>query len=213
MERIIILGNGGHAKSVVDAIECEGKYKIEGYITNDKVSNIMDYPIIGTDDDLGIIYQDGVKNVAMGIGFMGRSDLRKRLYAKLKNIGYKFPVICDPSAIISKHTVLGEGTFVGKRAVINSNAVVEQMSIINTGAVIEHDCKVGAFTHISVGTVLCGGVIVGEESFVGANATIIQNISVAPRCIIGAGEVLRKDILMSESIIAYGKNSCKKLLQ
>ena len=34
MKKIIILGDGGHAKSCCDVIELEKKYKIIGLITN-----------------------------------------------------------------------------------------------------------------------------------------------------------------------------------
>lgn len=92
MEKIIILGNGGHAESLVDIIEREGKYKIVGCIISDdsqKVENKM-YPAIGSDKDLGQIFQSGIRNAAIGIGYMGKSDLREKLWEKLKSIGFFF---------------------------------------------------------------------------------------------------------------------------
>ena len=52
----------------------------------------------------------------------------------------------------------------------------------------------GDFSHISVGSVLCGDVKVGAASFVGANATVIQGISIGRGCIIGAGTTIRKNL-------------------
>lgn len=46
--------------------------------------------------------------------------------------------------------------------------------MINTGAIIEHDCRVSNFSHVAVGSVLCGEVIVGENTLIGANATVIH---------------------------------------
>ena len=68
------------------------------------------------------------------------------------------------------------------------------MCIINTGAIVEHDSQVGDFSHISVGTVLCGNVCVGCGAFIGANATVIQGRSVGDKCIVGAGETVRKNV-------------------
>lgn len=195
MEKIIILGKGGHAKSVVDVIERQGIYEIAGYVINEEIeTKDNDYPIIGKDEDLERIYQSEIHNVAIGIGFLGKSSLRKKLYEKLKKIGYEFPVICDPSAVISKKTVIQEGTFIGKGVIVNVNVHIGKMCIINTGAIVEHDCYVGNFSHIAVGTVLCGDVYVGAETLIGANATIIQGRSVGDRCIVGAGEVIRKNV-------------------
>lgn len=84
------------------------------------------------------------------------------------------PNIVDPSAVIADDAVMGEGIFVGKRAVVNAAAHIGDLCIINTGAIVEHDCDVGNYSHISVGSVLCGGVRVGQRTLIGANATVIQ---------------------------------------
>ena len=39
---------------------------------------------------------------------------------------------------------------------------------------IEHNCVVGDFVHLAVGAVLCGGVLVERNAFVGAGATVLQ---------------------------------------
>ena len=196
MEKILILGMGGHAKSLVDAIEREQKYEIAGYIVNDCNDTEADilYPILGNDDDLPELFLQGIHNAAIGIGFLGRSNLRSVLYSRLKEIGYNLPVVCDPSAIIASDVPIGEGTFIGKGAILNTASRVGKMCIVNTGAIIEHDCQIDDFSHISVGTVLCGGVSIGTEVFVGANATVIQGRKVANGCIVGAGEVIKKNV-------------------
>jgi acetyltransferase-like isoleucine patch superfamily enzyme len=39
-----------------------------------------------------------------------------------------------------------------------------------------------------------GNVSVGEEAFIGANATVLQNRRIGSRAIIGAGAVVTKDV-------------------
>lgn len=197
MDKIIILGKGGHAQSIIDAIEEQGKYEIAGYIVNEEKDIVEsgDYPIIGKDEDLKKIFQSGIHYAAVGIGFMGKGNVRERLYEQLKEIGYSLPIISDPTAVISKKSVIAEGTFVGKGSVVNANTKVGKMCIINTGAIVEHDVHIGDFTHVSVGTVLCGNVHVGYGAFIGANATVIQGRNVGDRCIVGAGEVVRKNVI------------------
>lgn len=196
MEKIIILGRGGHAESLADIVERENKYEIAGYVINDNNQQSEDerYPVIGSDIDLERIFQSGIKNAALGIGYLGKSDLRERLWGKLKAIGYSLPVICDPSVILAGNVKLGEGTMIGKGSIINANASIGKMCIINTRATIEHDCQIDDFSHISVGSVLCGNVQVGRGSFIGANATVIQGKSIGSQCIVGAGTTVRKNI-------------------
>ena len=195
MEQILVLGHGGHARSLIDILERENKYQIAGYVINDNaIDGSMDYPIIGTDEDLEYLYQSGIRNAVLGIGYLGKSDLRERLYVKLKNIGFHMPIACDPSAIVSGHVKIEEGSVIGKGAIINSGAIIGKMCIINSGAIIEHDCQVDDFSHISVSSVLCGGVHIGRLSFVGANSTIIQEKTVGKNCMIGAGMIIRENV-------------------
>ena len=196
MKDIILLGIGGHAHSVVSSIELARKYNIVGFLDKKEMGDrcIGAYYVLGTDNDLERYYVDGVRNAFVTIGFMGRSDIRNRLYRKLKAIGYNIPNIIDISAIVAENVKFGEGVYVGKRAVINADAKIGKMCIINTGAIVEDNCQVGAFSHISVGSVLCGNVTVGSEAFIGANATIIQGINIGDNCIIGAGMTVRKNM-------------------
>lgn len=210
MDDIILLGIGGHAHSVVDSIEQSGQYNIIGFLDTEDAQGkyFRKYRVLDTDDAMGRLYEEGLRYAFITIGFMGHGDLRNRLYRRLKKIGYTLPNIVDDSAVIARDAILEDGIFVGKRAVINANARIQKMCIINTGAIIEHDCKVEEFTHVAVGGILCGNVFVGRDSFVGANATVIQEKKIGGHCIIGAGTVVRKS--MEDFSVMYGETVKKR---
>lgn len=203
MEDIILVGYGGHARSMADCIERQHKYRIMGYTDVEKQSS--QYKYLGTDDVLKDYFERGIKNAAVGIGYMGKGLLRAKLYEILKQIGYNLPTIVDPSAIISGDVQIGEGTFIGKGAVVNAGAKIGEMVIINTMALVEHDCIVGDFTHVAVAAVLCGQVKVGRAVFVGANATVLQCMNISSNVIIPAGETIRRNYSMEV------KDGCKML--
>ena len=202
MSKIVLLGCGGHAKSVIDAIEGQNKYQIAGFVTNDGLGdpNYRGYKIIGDDDSLPKIFDSGIKNAFICVGFMGKSKARNILYQKLTEIGFELPVIADKTAIIASDAIIGDGSFIGKRAVINSNAKIGKMTIINTGAIVEHDCTVGDFSHISVGTVLCGSVSVNMSCFIGASSVVIQGKTIDSDVIVGAGSTVIRDICPGETV-------------
>lgn len=204
MEDIILLGLGGHAHSVVDSIERAGRYNITGFLDTEDMQgkHYRDYKVLDTDDALEKYYEKGIRNAFITIGFMGRGDTRNRLYGRLKDIGYIVPDIIDNTAAVSENAELEDGIFVGKKAVINAGAKIGRMCIINTGAIVEHDCVVGAFSHIAVGSVLCGGVSVGEQTLIGANATVIQNIKVGKNVTVGAGTAIYKNV--KDDMVLYG---------
>ena len=154
------------------------------------------------------IYNSGVKNAFICIGFMGNSSLRERIYYRLKEIGFNIPNVIDPSAIIASDVKLGEGIFVGKNAIINTSAMIEEMVIINTSAIVEHDAVVKKYSHISVGAVLCGNVNIGKCTLVGASSTVIQGISIGDNTVIGASSVVVSSV--GDNKKAYGV-PCKEV--
>lgn len=179
MEKIVLVGGGGHCHSVIDVIELTNKYEIIGIV--DKKENIgkkvLDYEIIACDDDLETIFQT-CKNAIITVGQIKTNSLRVKLFDKLKNIGFNLPVIISSLAYVSKHATLDEGTIVMHHALINANVKIGKNCIINTKALIEHDCLVEDNCHISTASVLNGGVVVKENSFLGSNTTSKQNIKI-----------------------------------
>ncbi len=214
-EKIILLGCGGHAKSVADAIEAAGQYAIEGFVDNagQEGMGYRGYKVIGCDRDLKDIYRSGIQAACVCVGFLGQGQgqVRNKLYEQLKNTGYKLPAIIDPNAALALDAEIGEGTFIGKYAVVNANAVVGKMAIINTAAAVEHDCVIGEFSHIAVGGIVCGSVYIGKEVLIGANATILQGITIGDGAIIGAGSIVSRNVEENMKIRNRVVPVCEKL--
>lgn len=189
MEKIILVGYGGHAKSVADCIERKKEYEIVGYVDIREADSR--YPYLGTDDVLESYFNQGIKYAVVCIGYLGKGNVRQKLYKKLKKIGFSLPIIADPTAIVSETVEIGEGSFIAKNVIVNAEAKIGKMVIINTMALVEHECIVGDFAHVAVMAVLCGQVIIEESAFVGANATIIQNRKIESGRIVPAGSVIR----------------------
>ena len=59
---------------------------------------------------------------------------------------------------------------------------------------MDHDCKVGDYSHISVGAHLSGTVEIGSGTWVGAGATVSNNIKICEGCTIGVGAAVVKNI-------------------
>lgn len=205
-DKIIIVGSGGHAKVIADSIMDNGEYDIYGFIDFHE-EKYMGIDVIGKDEDLKKIYDKGIKKAVIGIGYMGKGDIRNKIYSMLKEIGYELPCIIDNSAILSKSTYIGEGVYVGKRAVVNSKACIGKMSIINTGAIVEHDCHIGEYSHIAIGALLCGEVRVGKNTFIGAGAVVRQSTCIGDYVTVGAGTTLIKNVCDNLTIVNKLENN------
>lgn len=208
INRLILIGGGGHCSSVIDTIRRMNAFG-EIVITDCDIaarSELMGYKIVGNDELLPQLFQDGFKMAFISIGSIKSTIRRQEVYQRAKDIGFKFPNLIDPSASVSESVRLGEGIFIGKNAIINTNAQIADLSIINTGAIVEHGCQIGKFSHVSVGAVVCGDSYVGDSVFIGANATVIQGVEIGDNSIIGAGSVVIKDVVPNSRVVGIGNN-------
>ena len=203
-KKLVLLGGGGHCKSVLDVIIRNGEYE-DVVITDSAMpvgTRILNAPVVGTDEMIPVLFQDGYHHAFVTVGSIGDSKIRIKLAALAESIGFEFPVIADPSAQISKFVTIGGGTFIGKNAVINADSYIGNHCIINTGSIIEHGCGIGDYSHISVGTILCGDCKVGAKSFIGAGSTVIQGIDIGHNVIVGANSTVLTDV--EDNMKIYG---------
>jgi sugar O-acyltransferase (sialic acid O-acetyltransferase NeuD family) len=184
----LVLGSGGHARSVIDILEEEQKWIVSGLITNDKsVGELINgYRVLGGDDDL-INLRKHYKFAVIGVGQIKSANVRMRLAGMLADYGYKVPTIISPYAYVSTKATLGVGVSIGHGAIINSGATVNDYTIINSGALIEHDATIAEFSHISTKVIVNGNVYIGAESFVGSGSIIREGLSLPRRTLISAG--------------------------
>ena len=203
--RILLIGGGGHCRSVLDALLSLGTYREIGLV--DRPGTVaLGLRAVGEDEDLPRLRAEGWTDAFITLGSVGDAAGRRRLWRLVKELGYRVPVVADPSAVIAASALLEEGVFIGKRAVVNSGALIGCCAIVNTGAIVEHDCAIGAFAHISPGAVLCGEVTVGDDAHVGAAAAVRQRLRIGRGALIGLGSVVVRDV--PEGTKAYG-NPCR----
>lgn len=192
---VIILGAGGHAKVVLAALVCAG-YEVLGLTDSDSAKHgatILDVPVLGPDE---AILNYGVTDVqlANGIGSIGKSDARRRVFEKFTGLGFRFTVLVHPSAVVAADSVLGDGAQVMAGAVIQPGCRIGRNAIINTGATVDHDADIGEHVHVSPGATVCGNVIIRPLAHVGAGATVIQNIIVGAGAVVAAGAVVVENV-------------------
>lgn len=214
--KILLLGAGGHCKSVLDSLITLSQFDSIGIIDKKKKQpriegendDLMGIPTVGEDQDLARLFSEGYTYAFITVGSIGDVSLRRKLYLSIKKIGFQIPNIIDKSSILSPFTTLGEGIYIGKHAVVNTHTHIGNCAIINTSAVIEHECRIGDFVHIASGSILCGKVQIDAGAHIGAGSVIKQGNHIGADTIIGMGSVVLKDI--GSGVTAYG-NPCKEV--
>jgi sugar O-acyltransferase (sialic acid O-acetyltransferase NeuD family) len=187
VERIFLIGAGGHGKVVLDALVKCGK-------DPDQIIVSDSYPALAGREMFGLrvtipAIQPGIEAGHFHVA-IGDSILRRKLYEQLQALGSIPLTIIHPAAVVSALASIEPGAFIAAQAVIGPCARIGAGVIVNHGAVVDHDCAIGGFTHIAPNSTLCGGVRIGAGVLIGAGANVLPEISVGDGAIIGAGAVV-----------------------
>ena len=189
MDRLIIIGAGGHGKVIADIAESMNKYVEIAFLDDGNKTELLGFPVVGKLSDAEKFVETHDFFVALG-----NADIRSRVMNNLLGIGAHIATLIHPYAVIGKAVRVGIGTVIMAGAVINPDTVIGHGCIINTSSSVDHDSSIGNFAHIAVGAHLAGEVNVGAGTWIGAGATVSNKISICAGCMIGAGAVVVKNI-------------------
>ena len=188
-EPLLLIGCGGHARSLIDVVESSGRWHVLGLVgLPDQVGeDMLGYPVLGSDQDLPSLRQQ-CNHALLAIGQIGLSTQRKRLAAELERLEFALPVVISGRAHVSRHAQLGSGTSVGHGVIVNAGASVGDYCILNSNALIEHDAVIGHYCHICTGALVNGGTRIGIDSFIGSGAVLREGLNLPPQTVISAGK-------------------------
>ena len=191
MRNIVLIGGGGHCKSVIDVIEQEGRFEIVGIVERPDFleTDVLGYQIIGNDSDL-VDLAKKYKYALITVGQIKSPSLRIKLFDLATKAGFTLPNIISPNAYVSKHSSIGNGVVVMHNAIVNVSASIGDNCIINSKALIEHDCLISKHCHISTNATINGGVTVESGCFVGSSATTKELITISENSFIKAGSLI-----------------------
>lgn len=195
--RIALIGAGGHAKVVFDAIVSTKQPKLRALRSKQVIGFVDDNPQLAgtTFFDLPVVNQiellDGVEGYIVAIG---DNTVRKTKYELYKNKGYLPVNAIHRSAIISPYASIGDGIVAFANVVVNPGAHIGDNVILYTACTIDHDCQISEHAYISPGCNVSGQVNIGIGTFLGTGAVVLPQISIGEWTIIGAGAVVTKDI-------------------
>lgn len=192
-KNLILLGGGGHCKSVIDVAESAG-YNILGVldVLENVGKSVLNYKVLGTDDDIPL-YVDKAEFM-ITVGQIMTPTIRKNIADKVEVAKGRLATIIAPDAYVSQYAEVDEGSIIMHRAFLNAEAKVGKNVIINTFTNIEHEVEIGDFCHLSIGVMVCGNVKVGNDVFVGSQSVINQGIKIVDGSVIGSLTCVNRNI-------------------
>lgn len=197
----VLLGGGGHARSVADAIQRRG-HSIEAVVDSSPTGS-WDSRLLAADAD-GL--ELARSNDFVAVPALGSNAARLRLLDEARAVQVAMPVFIALTATVSRAAGLGEGTVVLEHAHVGAGSTVGHAVVVNTAAVVEHDAIIGDGTHVAPGAVILGGCIVGESCLIGAGATVLPSVRIGDGAVIGAGATVTADVDAGATVVGvHGK--------
>jgi sugar O-acyltransferase (sialic acid O-acetyltransferase NeuD family) len=188
-EPLLLIGCGGHARSLIDVVESSGHWHVLGLVglPEQVGEDVLGCPVLGSDQDLPALRQR-CHHALLAVGHIGLSIQRQRLVHDMAWLGFVMPVVISGRAHVSRHAHLGQGTSVGHGVIVNAGAYVGDHCILNSNALIEHDAVIGDCCHISTGALVNGGVKIGSGSFIGSGAVLREGLDLPAETVVSAGK-------------------------
>lgn len=187
---VILLGGGGHAAVVAEALRTMG-IAVAGIVAHDPPAGVL-AGCLHLGGDEALLAGAARPALANGIGMIRPGSLRRRVFQRFA--GFPFPPVVHAAAVVAQGVTLGEGCQVMAGAVLQPGTRLGANAVVNTGACVDHDCVLGDHVHVAPRAVLSGGVTVGEDTLIGVGATVLQGIRVGAGCLVAAGAVVVRDV-------------------
>ncbi len=192
-KQLVLIGGGGHCKSVIEAIKLDENIDFIGIVDAQKLDEVAGIAYLGDDSILPDLVNQHY-HFLICVGNIGAPTLRIKLFEKIRGLHGLFAIGIAPNATVAANSNIGDGTVIMQQAIVNSEVIIGQNCIINTRALIEHETMIGDHVHVSTGAIINGQCHIGNNCFIGSGAIVGNNISIASNTIIGAGSIVLKDI-------------------
>jgi sugar O-acyltransferase (sialic acid O-acetyltransferase NeuD family) len=173
----------------------------------DTPATINNYPYLGNLATLQEVREP--MHVAIAIG---NPLIKAQVRQKLTNELLVFPVLIHPAVDNEPYQFnqLGEGTIITKGCILTTNIIVGKQVLLNLGCTLGHDVQIGDYSSLMPHVNISGNSVLGEEVYVGTNATVIQFLKVGAKAIIGAGAVVNRDLPAAVTAVGVPARVIKK---
>jgi UDP-perosamine 4-acetyltransferase len=202
---VIILGAGGHAKVVADALIAMGREVRAFAEASRPVAPRQQFGFtVGGGDDFITPHKPEDIELALGIGMPSKAPIaglvsRLAEARRFEAMGYRFATVIHPSAVIGAECEIAQGAQVMAGAIIQPGCHIGEFAIVNTRASVDHDCRIGEGSHVAPGAVLGGAVKVSGHALVGIGAAVRQGLSIGRGALVAGGAMMVEDVQEGET--------------
>lgn len=200
--KVVLLGAGGHAAVVLEMLardfEVAGLLDARAELHGTTVEGVT---VLGGDELLPELRGRGIEGFHVGVGSVGDTSLRRRLYDMATGAGLTAVDAVHAAAVLSPSAEHGAGLTAMAASVVGARGRLGHNVVVNTGAIVEHDCIVGDHVYLASGAVLGAGVEVGAGAHVGLGAAVNQGLAIGEGAVVGSGAAVVRDVAAGVTVV------------
>jgi FlaA1/EpsC-like NDP-sugar epimerase len=129
--RLLVVGAGGHGRSVAEAAEMSGQFEVVGFLDDSALvgDRVLGSPVLGTVASMA----DYCSVVDQAVVAIGNNVVREKFIQQLIAVGYTIAKVVHPCAFVSPTAVVSEGSVIMAGAIVGTEARLGVGSIVNCG--------------------------------------------------------------------------------
>ena len=184
--RLLIVGAGGHGRSLAEAAILSGQFEVVGFL-DDSLSTdkkVLGVPVLGSLSSM-VNHHSATDQAIVAIG---NNAVREQVMQQLVDANFELSIVIHPRAFVSPSAVIGKGSAVMAGAIIGTEARLGIGTIVNSGAVVDHHAIVDDFGHLGVNACMAGGTLLGRGAWMQAGCALGYGVKVAAREVLLPGE-------------------------
>ena len=204
MEKVILIGTGGHAAEVREYIYYHNRLKPDlafellGFIdVNDELHTKYNYK----EPFLGAVEDHKIRQDVQYMFCFGNMIYKQQLVKLFKHAGAKFLTLIHPTALIAESCSIGQGVLISHNASVGPMAVIGDFNILNSRCTIGHDSTLENYNFISPQVSLSGNTSIGSYNMFGVNSATIPGVSIGDNNTIGAGSIITRNVAHNGIIV------------
>lgn len=192
---LVIFGSGDIAQLAHYYFSTDSEYEVAAFTVDAAYiqdTTFCELPVVAF-ESVATLYPPGQYDFFVALSYSKLNAVRKEKYLAAKSLGYRLV-----SYISSRATVLNQGAIGDNCFIFEDNTIQPFVKIGNnvtlwSGNHIGHHSVIKDHTFIASHVVVSGGVEIGEQCFIGVNASLRDHIKIGDKCVLGAGTLLLAD--------------------
>ena len=195
MAKLVIFGAGVIARMAHYYFTRDSEHDVVAFTVDQQYrpsDTFLDLPLLPF-EEITNSYSPAEFKMFVGLGYARMNKAREEKYHQAKAKGYELvSYVSSRCSFLTDHPV-GDNCFILEDNTIQPFVKIGNNVTLWSGNHVGHDAVIEDHCFLTSHVVVSGFTRIGHHSFLGVNATLRNDITIAPETLIGAGAIIMKD--------------------